>query len=155
MADDVPDMKSLLVKLLAEASVMWPELVDPGCSLRVEASTDAFTVGMRVLASVMLKAGMPRARLEELVASCRVLKPDEAVPSGTPERSEVVPDVYRLLWSIDRLLSDPSKVSSVPAWFKDDFWPGVLRRVAGGSQLTAREAGIALNILESCGGRRE
>ncbi len=55
--------------------------------------------------------------------------------------------VEQVVRGIDAALASPATRGRFPAWFINDFWPGVLRRMASGTAMSEREQAIARSQL--------
>lgn len=148
-----PDLKRLavtVVRLVAPRSHGALTLDD---ARRIECVADSALslVLMRVAIGALVKAGlMTDKEYDDAVDASR----PTMVPSGTavdamtprPVVTSVV-TVVDVMHRIDELLTSPAKRIQFPDWFINDFWPGLLRRMANGQGANEREQALLRSIL--------
>jgi hypothetical protein len=157
--DAAPDLHALTTELFSAARRQWPGLISEADVKRVEEARDPLLVGLRVVAAVMERAGLPRSEVDAAVRRASDPRP-HAVASGPadidpdPAHEHRVPRFDQLLAEIDAAMLSPAERSRFSPWFIGQFWPGLLRRIARGERGTSRDQSILLRELERSSGRR-
>lgn len=155
----IPDLNVLAFELAKSARAQWPGLVTREEVQRLEDAKDGFLVGLRVLCILAIKAGMPEDEVARIAKKASDIA-GVAIPSGPasidpdPAHIHRVPRFDELLAEIDAATLSPAERARFPGWFIDDYWPGLLRRLAQGERGTSRDQSILVRVLETCSGRR-
>ncbi len=147
---DIPDLRLVVLGIGEWAARAHPGLVTDRDLERVRESNNVLLATARRLLVIAQRAGMPKSEVESLISSA---KPSPAVglmqAKGQQDDGSKVTGRFsqmEAIAAVDAALAHPRTAQRVPAWFKHDWWPGVLRRVASGECMSDREVDVAVYV---------
>ena len=159
---DTRDLRLLAVGMLKWCSRRWPEVVRQDDVDRVQSATNVLLVGLRVCGGILTRLGMSFDELSK-IADSAVHRPKArdaySTMMATVEPDEVIITTGRMdpmlaMADVDRCLVDPECSSRVRPWFRDDFYPAVVRRAARNKWPNHREIEVMLAEVSHMRGDR-
>lgn len=155
---DAPDLRKMLVLLGNHLCSKYPDYVKQDDVKRVDEANNILLVLIRVIMAVLKRADVITSDEVKKIAHEAKYVPDPKDMFDSKPLNDGVVTGKVTSWdaidAVDKALHDPEARGKMPQWFVVDFWPGVLRRVAQGGGLTAREKEIAMYESSKARGER-
>lgn len=157
MADEVPDLRRLLVLLGEAVHASAPDKVGMDVVDRIREADNTLLVLSRVLMGLAKRNGLVSQKQVQSIVNRSRYVPDAplfgSADDGIGKVDGRVTD-WQVMQQVDDCLANLEQRSKLPDWFTLDLWPSALRRAAGGHGLSDRERAIALYVTSVARGER-
>lgn len=154
---NAPDLRKLLVGLGTSIHESHPHLLSMKDVKRIQEANNVLLVLTRILIGMAKRSTLSDEEVHQIVEQARYVPESTDLFESKPLDDGVITG-RRTMWDainmMDGAMHDPKSRSQIPDWFLNDFWPGVLRRIAIGEGMTDREREIAMYVASTAIGER-
>jgi hypothetical protein len=145
-SQDIPDLKVFLCELLGVIRLRHPKIVLESDINRISSAENVLLVSSRVAAQIAMRCGVTASDIATVVKRARPSASQDAMSAMTEQVALKIEDgvahPWKVMSDVDKMLASADTANKVPAWFKDELYPGIVRRAASGAPPTTREIEI-------------